>query len=91
MKLAGRETPRLDKDIYGGAIGGPIQRNRLFFFGNLERLKEQSEVPVVRAVPSNSFRDGVLMYQCAVAAICPGGPVRGFSNTHTVPKLAGTG
>ncbi|MBM3808636.1 MAG: hypothetical protein FJW22_10655 [Acidimicrobiia bacterium] len=79
------EAPKLDKDIYGGAVGGPIQRNRLFFFGNLERLQEQSESPVVRGVPSNSFRDGVLMYQCAVAALCPGGSVRGFSNTHTVP------
>ena len=25
-------------------FGGPIKRNRLFFFGNLERLKEQSEI-----------------------------------------------
>lgn len=85
---AGRESqaPKLDKDIYGGAVGGPVRRNRLFFFGNLERLQEQSESPVVRGVPSNSFRDGVLMYQCAVAALCPGGSVRGFSNTHTVPN-----
>ncbi len=84
---AGRvsQAPKLDKDIYGGSIGGPIQRNRLFFFGNFERLKEQSESPVVRGVPSNSLRDGVLMYQCAVAAACPGGTVRGFGNTHTVP------
>ncbi|MGQ0732645.1 MAG: carboxypeptidase regulatory-like domain-containing protein [Acidobacteriota bacterium] len=79
------QAPKLDKDIYGGAIGGPIQRNRLFFFGNFERLKEQSESPVVRGVPTNSLRDGVLMYQCAVAALCPGGSVRGFSNSHTVP------
>ncbi|MGH7463500.1 MAG: hypothetical protein ACREMA_21025, partial [Longimicrobiales bacterium] len=86
--LGGKENkaPKLDKNIYGGAIGGPVQRNRLFFFGNLERLQEQSESPVVRGVPSNSFRDGVLMYQCAVAALCPGGSVRGFSNAHTVPN-----
>jgi Carboxypeptidase regulatory-like domain len=85
LKLAGRDTPKLDKDIFGGAAGGPIQRNRLFFFANLERLQEQSESPVRRGVPSNSFRDGVLMYQCAVAALCPGGSVRGFNNAHTVP------
>jgi hypothetical protein len=41
---------------------------------------------VVRNVPSNSFRDGVLMYRCAVAALCPGGSVRGFSNSHSVPS-----
>ena len=80
------EPPTLDKDMFGGSFGGPIRRNRLFFFGNFERLNEQSETPVVRGVPSDSFRDGVLLYRCAVAALCPGGSVRGFSNTHAVPS-----
>ena len=80
------EPPKLDKDMFGGSFGGPIRRNRLFFFGNFERLNEQSETPVVRGVPSDSFRDGVLLYRCAVAALCPGGSVRGFSNTHAVPS-----
>lgn len=85
---AGRESkpPKLDKDIVGGSFGGPIRRNRLFFFGNYENFREQSETPVTRQVPSNSFRDGVLMYRCAVASACPGGSVRGFSNTHGVPS-----
>ena len=87
QKAAGRESepPKLDKDIFGGAFGGPIRRNRIFFFANVEQLKEQSESPVVRNVPSNSMRDGVLIYQCAVAALCPGGSVRGVSNSHTIP------
>ena len=71
------EAPKLDKDIFGGSFGGPIRRNKLFFFANVESLKEKSEAPVVRNVPSNSMRDGVLIYQCAVAALCPGGTVRG--------------
>jgi hypothetical protein len=78
------EAPKLDKDITGGAFGGPIQRNKMFFFANLEGLREHSEAPVVRNVPSNSMRDGVLMYQCATASLCPGGSVRGITNTHTV-------
>ena len=87
QKAAGQESkaPKLDKDIFGGSFGGPIQQNKLFFFANLEKLKEQSESPVTRQVPSNSMRDGVLMYQCAVAASCPGGSVRGANNSHTVP------
>ena len=81
QKAAGQESkaPKLDKDIFGGSFGGPLRRNRLFFFANLEQLKEQSEAPVVRNVPSNSMRDGVLMYQCATAGACPGGSVRGVS------------
>jgi hypothetical protein len=87
QKAAGQESkaPKLDKDIYGGSFGGPIQQNKLFFFANLENLKEASEAPVVRNVPSNSMRDGVLMYQCATAGACPGGTVRGATGNHTVP------
>lgn len=78
------QAPKLDKDIFGGSFGGPIRRNRIFFFGNVEALREQSEAPVLRNVPSNSMRDGVLMYRCAVAALCPGGTVRGMTGNHTV-------
>ena len=78
------EAPKLDKDIFGGAFGGPIQRNKMFFFANLESLKESSEAPVLRNVPSNSMRDGVLIYQCATAAACPGGTVRGLTGNHSV-------
>jgi hypothetical protein len=78
------EAPKLDKDIFGGSFGGPIRRNKLFFFANLEALREESETPVTRGVPSDSMRDGVLIYQCAVAANCPGGSVRGLRNTHSI-------
>ena len=78
------KAPKLDKDIFGGSIGGPIRRNRMFFFGNYEKFKENSETPVVRSVPSDTFRDGIIIYQCASAAACPGGTVSGFTGTHTV-------
>ncbi len=78
------QAPKLDKDIFGGSFGGPIRRNKLFFFGNVEALREQSEAPVLRNVPSNSMRDGVLLYRCAVAALCPGGTVRGLTGNHSV-------
>lgn len=32
-----RSVPRLDDNRYGGSIGGPIVKNRLFYFGNFER------------------------------------------------------
>jgi hypothetical protein len=84
--LAGKPSvaPKLDKDIGGGAFGGPIRRNKMFFFGNYEKFKENSESPVVRSVPSASFRDGVIQYRCEVASLCPGGSVQGFSASHSV-------
>jgi hypothetical protein len=77
-------APLLDKNIFGGSLGGPIVKDRLFFFFNYEQLKEESERPVVRDVPSPSFRDGILQYECANPAECPGGSVAGFSSTHTI-------
>ena len=79
------EAPKLDKKIWGGSFGGPIAKDRFFFFGNFERLNEVSETPVLRAVPSNTFRDGVMLYRCAVASQCPGGSVNGFGSSHVVP------
>jgi hypothetical protein len=79
------KAPKLDKTIGGGALGGPVLRDKLFFFGNVESLNETSEASVLRSVPSSTMRDGVLVYQCAEAGACPGGTVRGFSDSHAIP------
>ena len=38
-KLAGNDVPKLDKNIYGGSFGGALIKDKLFFFGNYERLQ----------------------------------------------------
>jgi hypothetical protein len=35
------------RNQFGGSIGGPILRDRLFFFGNSERLKQDQAAPIV--------------------------------------------
>ena len=79
------QTPKLDKKIYGGSIGGPVARDKFFFFFNFEGLREESETPVTRAVPSATMRDGVLVYQCANAGQCPAMTVNGFAGSHAIP------
>ncbi len=87
-KLTGNDVPRLDKNIYGGSFGGALIKDKLFFFGNYERLKEDSEALTERQVPSLSMRDGVMIYQCADPGQCPGGTVQGFTGAHSVdPRL----
>ena len=79
------QPPKLDKRIYGGSFGGPIAKDKLFFFGNYERLTEDSESPVLRNIPSMSMRDGVLIYPCADASQCAATTVNGFTSSHDVP------
>jgi len=36
LKQAGEENPDSSSHVFGGHLGGPIVRNRLFYFGNIE-------------------------------------------------------
>ncbi len=74
------EPPKLIRNIFGGSLGGPIIKNRFYFFVNFEAARQREEASVLRIVPSDALRQGVIQYQCAGgAAACPGGAVAGTS------------
>jgi carboxypeptidase family protein len=52
------DKPPLARDIYGGTVGGPIVKNRLFYFGSWERYSEQRGSNATYTVPSLKMRDG---------------------------------
>lgn len=85
LNRAGQERGKFRRHIYGAALGGPIKKDRFFLFGNWEELRENLTASRERDIPSASFRDGVLIYECEVPAACPGGVVSGVTGTHTVP------
>ena len=45
---------------FGAAVGGPIIRNRTFFFANYERRRESLTTTTIATVPSPSARSGHL-------------------------------
>jgi hypothetical protein len=52
------KKPKGYRNIDGGSLGGPIQKNKLFFFGNWEGTFERVSNSVLASVPTADFRSG---------------------------------
>jgi hypothetical protein len=89
-------APKLLRNNFGTSLGGPIRKDRLFFFVNYEGHRQSEAQSVVRIVPSAAMQDGVIQYNCAPVTdsqgnivetpqqVCPGMTVQGLNATHTV-------
>ncbi|MBS1852085.1 MAG: carboxypeptidase regulatory-like domain-containing protein [Acidobacteria bacterium] len=58
------KPPKLIRNIFGGSLGGPLVKNRLYFFVNYEGYRQREENSVLRIVPSDSLRQGNMRYIC---------------------------
>ena len=54
---------KLIRNTYGGSIGGPIIKDRMFFFGTYEGQRTRESLQTTRTVPSLLLRQGVMQYQ----------------------------
>jgi hypothetical protein len=85
VKKTGGTKPQLAYDRFGGGIGGPIKRDRTFFFGAIEWLYDTFPEPDFRTVPAAAMRRGdfssllaqnIVIYDPATAQFVNGRVVR---------------
>jgi hypothetical protein len=79
---AGVDRPKLLRNNFGGSIGGPIRKDKLFFFGNYEGFREAKGSVVVNQIPLPSLGQGIIRYYSANGASdpsCPSGTPSGVT------------
>jgi hypothetical protein len=56
----GLSAPPFRRNQFGGSLGGPLRKNRLFLFGNYEGFRQALAVSNVAVVPDQEARQGLL-------------------------------
>ena len=71
---AGVERPQLLRNIFGGSVGGPIKKDRAFFFFTYEGFREATATSVVREVPLPTLGQGIVRFRTESGASDPNCP-----------------
>jgi hypothetical protein len=53
---------QLEQNIFGGGVGGPVIKNRTFFFVEIQGLRARTSAATARTVFTDTARQGILRY-----------------------------
>ena len=79
--------PPLRQNEWGGTLGGPIRRNRIFFFGDYEGFRQASGTTYIASVPTAAERSGVFLASDGAGTIYNPSSGAPFPN-NTIPASA---
>ena len=60
---SGVARPQLVRNQFGAALGGPVKKNKIFYFLNYEARIDSSQQSTTRTVPSESLKAGNLTFK----------------------------
>lgn len=63
-------------NIFGGSVGGPVKRNKAFFFINYEGRRDASATIVNRTVPTETVKQGIIQFRDKSGAFQQVGPAQ---------------
>src|SRR5207247_8212363 len=80
---ANNAAPPFKRNEFGGSLGGPLQKDKAFLFGNYEGFRQRLALSSVAVVPDLQFRQGLLPCYLATPTACGSNP----GQYLTVPNL----
>lgn len=69
------DVPPFHLNQFGGSIGGPIKKDRTFFFANYEGLRQSLSTTLIGFVPNAAYRNAVASTSPALAPLINSWPV----------------
>ena len=63
--------PTLSRHQYGGTFGGPIVRNKAFFFGDFEGFRQDRKITSISSIPTPDSGRAFSQWTCATRAPVP--------------------
>jgi len=76
----GRETD-LNQNQFGANLGGPVMKDKLFFFFNWESFRADNDRPIFERVPGTFFRDPAFIFDPSTAL------ANALFNTYPEPNV----
>jgi Carboxypeptidase regulatory-like domain/TonB dependent receptor len=85
---------QLIRNTFGATFGGPIVKNRVFFFLAYEGQRTRENTQTTRVVPSDNLRQGIMNYDCTGDPACPAGGIETLTQQDLAtmdPNCTGNG
>src|SRR5581483_9711388 len=70
------------RNTFGAFVGGPIKKDRAFYFLSFESMRKREDQVVTQTVPSANLRNGTISYSCVDDPTCPSSGVQTLSATQ---------